>query len=63
MVTTHCATARQCPPSQAVKPRISNRRRNARNRYGAGVIITAVTQVEDRSEIKKELIAETVEFP
>ena len=35
MVTNHCAPTQQFPPCQGVKPRISNHRRNAINRYGA----------------------------
>ena len=62
MVTTHCAPTRQSPPSQGVKPRISNLRRSAPSPYGAGVMIAAVIQAEDRNKTKKELLAVTDEF-
>ena len=56
-VTTNCVPARQCPLCQG-----SKRRLNAPNRYGMGVTVSAVTKVDDRNEIKTELLPETAEF-
>ena len=62
MVSTNCTLAMQHPLCQELKPRISNRRRNASNRYVLGVIVSAVTKADDKNEIKKGLVAETTNF-
>ena len=53
---------------EAVKPRVSSRRRNAPNRYSAGVMISTVApheisvkkqEIDEKKQVKEELITKT----